>query len=131
MDDIKRRKKTAKDMEEAVILTKIDDQLNDDSITVVNSGFKDQTSPVNPPSESVISDKVKVSFGKFVQLVATHDFEKILKNRTDEEIVLSSDLLTDLANAHSEVANEDKKMSVILLAGIVIGIVLTYLVIKY
>lgn len=78
------------------------------------------------------SDYVKVRFTKFVQLVASHNFEKAMKEHGDEDVVVPTNLLTDLANAHEEAPQEDKKkLPMIFLVGIVIGIVITYIVLRF
>lgn len=76
-------------------------------------------------------DKVKVKFEKFVQLVATHDFEGVMKAHAQEDIIVNTNLLTDLANAHEEEPHEGKKLPIIFIVGIIIGVVLTYLMIRY
>lgn len=73
-------------------------------------------------------DKVKVKFDKFVNLVATHAYEEVFEKHTDDDIVISTDLLTDLANAHEE--KQDRKMPVVFLIGIVLGVVLTWLLLR-
>lgn len=79
-----------------------------------------------------LSSQVKVPFDKFVQLVATHDFESILDKHPNEEIVMSTSLLTDLANAHEEQETEDQsKLPLFFVVGLAIGIVITYLLIKF
>lgn len=75
-------------------------------------------------------EKIKVKFEKFVQLVATHDFEGALKKHANEDIIINSNLLTDLANSHEEEAGEGKKFSIFLIVGIIIGIVITYLILR-
>lgn len=78
------------------------------------------------------SEKVRVKFEKFVQLVATHDFEDVMKRHAEEDIILSTNLLTDLANAHEEQEPQSgKKLPIIFIIGIIIGVVLTYLVIRF
>jgi hypothetical protein len=82
--------------------------------------------------ERKIGEHVKVKFEKFVQLVATHDFEEVMKKHGDDDIILNSNLLTDLASAHQD--EEDgfgKKLPLILVIGVVIGIVVTYLILTY
>lgn len=74
---------------------------------------------------------VKVPFGKFVQLVATHDFEKVSEKHGNEEIVMSTVLLTELANAHEEVEENSSKVPLFFVVGLGIGIVITYLLIKF
>ncbi len=73
-------------------------------------------------------DKVKVKFDKFVNLVATHAYEEVFEKHIDEDIVISTDLLTDLANAHEE--KQDKKMPVVFLIGIVLGVILTWILLR-
>lgn len=75
------------------------------------------------------SDRVKVKFDKFITLVATHTYENILRKNADEDVVISTNLLTDLANAHEE-PKGDKKIVVIFAVGISIGIVLTWLILR-
>ncbi|PJC37106.1 hypothetical protein CO046_02320 [Candidatus Peregrinibacteria bacterium CG_4_9_14_0_2_um_filter_53_11] len=76
-------------------------------------------------------DKVKVKFQKFVQLVATHDFADVMSRYADEDIVLSTNLLTDLANAHEEVELHGNKIPLWIVIGVLIGVVLTYLIIRF
>ncbi|MEK7523995.1 MAG: hypothetical protein AAB588_03095 [Patescibacteria group bacterium] len=77
------------------------------------------------------SEKVKVRFEKFVQLVATHNFEEVMKRHAQEDVILSTNLLTDLANAHDEEPGSDKKLPIILIVGIIIGIAIAYFVIRF
>lgn len=77
-------------------------------------------------------EKVKVKFDKFVQLVATHDFEEVMKQHAEEDIILSTNLLTDLANAHEEAEPASKsKLPVIFIVGIIVGVVVTYLILRF
>jgi hypothetical protein len=72
--------------------------------------------------------KVKIKFDKFVNLVASHAYEEVFEEHVDEDIIISTDLLTDLANAHEE--KQDRKMPVVFLIGIVLGIGLTWLLLR-
>lgn len=72
--------------------------------------------------------KVKVKFDKFVNLVASHAYEEIFDKHVDDDIIISTDLLTDLANAHEE--KSDRKMPMIFLVGIVLGVGLTWLLLR-
>lgn len=72
--------------------------------------------------------KVKVKFDKFVNLIASHAYEEIFDRHTDDDVIISTDLLTDLANAHEE--KSDRKMPVIFLVGIILGVGLTWLLLK-
>lgn len=85
----------------------------------------------DPKAAETAGDKVKVKFEKFVQLVATHDFEEVMKKHAEEDIVMSTNLLTDLANAHVEEEGHGKKIPIFLIVGIIIGIVATYLIIRF
>lgn len=85
----------------------------------------------NSNSDNVASapkDLIKVKFEKFVQLVASKDFFAVLERNKNEDIVLSSNLLTELASAVEE--KTEKKSPVIFLVGLAIGVIITYLLIK-
>lgn len=75
------------------------------------------------------SDKVKVKFDKFVNLVATHAYEDIFEDHADEDIIINTSLLTDLANAHEE--KGDKKVPMIFIIGIILGGILTWLLFTF
>jgi hypothetical protein len=70
------------------------------------------------------SSLVKVSFDRFVHLVANRSFLEVVERNKDEEVVLSTNLLTDLANA-KRVA-PDTRGPLLLLAGLGFGILLGY-----
>jgi len=71
---------------------------------------------------------IKVKFAKFVQLVASRDFLSVLEKNQDEDIIISSNLLTDLAGSVDE--KGEKKVPVVFLIGLAIGVVLTYILIS-
>jgi hypothetical protein len=77
------------------------------------------------------TEKVKVKFEKFVQLVATHNFEDVMRDHAQDDIILSGNLLMDLASAHEEEPKEGKKLPIIFVVGVIIGIVVTYLLIRF
>lgn len=81
-------------------------------------------------SNRPVGEKVKVRFDKFVQLVATHNFDEILEQNKDEELVMSSNLLMDLANAHED-NDTDKKTPTIFVIGLALGVVFTYILFKF
>lgn len=91
--------------------------------------------PMDEPVESelpepdieqlVPKETIKVKFGKFVQLVANHDFDEVIEAHAEDEIIMSSNLLTELAGAHDK--REERKIPLVFLVGIVIGVVLTYI----
>ncbi len=72
-------------------------------------------------------DFVKVKFAKFVQLVTSRDCSDVVDANIDEDVVMSSNLLTELAGAHDE--REEKKIPLVFLVGLAIGVVLTYILI--
>ncbi len=75
------------------------------------------------------SDKVKVKFDKFVNLIATHAYQEIFDKHLDDDVIISTDLLADLANAHVE-KDDGKKIPTFIFLGVVIGVVVTWLVLK-
>lgn len=87
------------------------------------------SAPIHAPEPG---NKVKVNFEKFVQLVATHDFEEVMKAHAHEDIILSTNLLTDLANAHEdEEPEQTNRTPVIFIVGILLGVIVTYLIIRF
>ena len=79
-----------------------------------------------PDIEDLIpKETIKVKFGKFVQLVQNHDFAGVIEAHADDEIIMTSNLLTELAGAHDK--REERKIPLVFLIGIVIGVVLTYI----
>ena len=89
---------------------------------------KEHDSPV-VMEEQRTGEKIKVKFENFVQLVASHNYEDVVEKNRDEEIVVSSNLLTDLANAHEQ--DEERRIPAIFIIGVVIGIVVTYILLKF
>ena len=73
-------------------------------------------------------DLIKVKFEKFVQLIASKDFWEVIEKNKDEDIILSSNLLTELAGAVEE--KSESKFPIVFLVGLAIGIVLTYVMIS-
>ncbi len=81
--------------------------------------------------ESEPGEMVKVKFDKFVQLVATHNFEEVLKSHANEDIVMNSNLLMDLASAHEDQEEDPKKQPMLIGIGILIGVVAAYILLKF
>lgn len=73
-------------------------------------------------------DKVKVKFDKFINLIATHDYEELYDKHNDQDIIISTDLLADLANAHEE--KGERKVPLIFIFGILLGVGLTWLFLR-
>lgn len=82
-----------------------------------------------PDYDALAKEKVKIKFDKFVNLVATHAYEEILEAHMNDDVIIGTDLLADLANAHEE--KSDKKMPFMFIFGIALGVGLTWLLIKY
>lgn len=74
-------------------------------------------------------EMIKVKFDKFVQLVASRDFLSVLERNKDQEIIMSSNLLAELAGTVEEKTGE-KKTPVIFIIGLAIGVLITYLLIS-
>lgn len=101
--------------EEEFVVHHIDEEEPDIRATVVND-------------MPTTTQKVTVKFGNFVNLVANHDYDSILEKNSDEDVIMSSDLLADLANAHEQ--GEEKRIPAIFIIGVVLGIVVTYILLK-
>ncbi len=75
-------------------------------------------------TEAEPASRVKITFGRFVKLVANHSFLDVVEKNADQEIIISTNLLTDLANAHD--GQTERKLPVVFIFGIVIGVAITY-----
>ncbi len=77
------------------------------------------------------NDKVKIKFDKFVNLIASHAYEDIVAKHSDDDVIISTDLLADIANAHDEEETDSgHKVPLIFVIGIALGIALTYILFK-
>lgn len=74
-------------------------------------------------------NKVKIKFDKFVNLIATHAYEEIFENHLDEDVIVSTDLLADLANAHEE-KEGNKKIPIFFFIGILLGVVIAWILLR-
>ncbi|MBD3327950.1 hypothetical protein GF340_01455 [Candidatus Peregrinibacteria bacterium] len=70
-------------------------------------------------------DVIKVKFGSFVNLVANHELQDVIAANANEDIIMNSTLLTELASAKDQ--REERKIPLVFLVGIAIGVVLTYI----
>lgn len=93
-------------------------------------GHHNKSDVVVSVDESTIGTKVKISFAKFVQLVLNHSFEEVIEKNQDAEIIISTNLLSDLANAHPEPEEQKKIPIVLFILGLGLGIVITYFLVK-
>lgn len=71
------------------------------------------------------SSYVKITFDRFVTLVANHSFIEVVEKNKDQEVIISTNLLTDLANARGI---SPKTRGPILFA---IGLLIGAVVVKY
>lgn len=76
------------------------------------------------PSGLDPSDYVKITFDRFVTLVANHSFVEVVERNKDEEVIMSTNLLTDLANARRFAPNT--RGPLMILGGILVGILFGY-----
>ncbi len=107
------------------------DELQDEVLDQVEELEEEHSYPEREKERVVNAephDFVKVKFPKFVQLVSTHDCTEVMRNYENADIVMSSDLLTELAGTHDE--KEEKKIPLVFIVGIAIGVVLTYLLLN-
>lgn len=85
--------------------------------------------PVKTVEAEISETKVKVKFEKFANLVVTHAYEEIIDEHRDDDVIISTDLLADLANAHEEPS--DKRIPLMFVLGGVIGVIITWFLISY
>lgn len=113
-------------------------KISDDSFVVkhIESDESEEivTYPVIRESKAVAQEpeaveKVKVSFDNFVKLVANHNYEDVIDKNKDEHVIVSSNLLADLANAHEQ--EEERRIPAIFIIGVLVGIVITYILLTY
>jgi len=67
--------------------------------------------------------RILVKFPKFVQLIASHDFAYLMEQYSKEDIVISSDLLVDLAAVPYD-DPQDGKLAWVFLGGILVFMIL-------
>lgn len=127
MDDIKKSKKKD-DFAVSALGNISEEEMEEEEKDLTEVLFEQKKKEFKEADEP--SSQVRVSFGKFVQMVASHDFERVVDKYGDEDIVMSTNLLTELANAHEEV-EEDSRVPLFFIVGLGIGIVITYLLVKY
>jgi hypothetical protein len=114
----------SEDRDDDSILVKPIGEQEEPEIDFEKSSISDEELGLAPPK--MASNTVTVNFAKFVQLVANHSFIDIVEKNAEEEVVISGNLLTDLANSHDR--GKEKRMPVMFMAGLVLGIILTYII---
>jgi hypothetical protein len=88
------------------------------------------STPVTRLEEAAMKphDKVRVKFDKFVNLIATHAYEEVFDRHADEDVIITTDLLADLANAHED--KRESKVPLVFVVGILLGIVITWIILR-
>ena len=112
--------------DDSILIWAMDDDDKDMEIDFEKTAISDEDLGIEPPKS--VSNTVTVNFAKFVQLVANHSFIDIVEKNAEEEVVISGNLLTDLANSHDR--GKEKRMPIMFLAGLVLGIILTYIILN-
>lgn len=67
--------------------------------------------------------QIAIKFPKFIQLIATHDFEEIMESYKTEDVIITSDLLVDLAGTQQHYEEPDASRLSWVFLGIVLGLV--------
>ena len=80
------------------------------------------------PSGVNASDYVKITFARFVALVGNHSFVEVIEKNGNEEVILSANLLTDLAN--SKRFSPNTKGPLMIIGGILTGFLIAYILFK-
>jgi hypothetical protein len=80
------------------------------------------------------SNLVRIRFDKFLTLLSKYEYEVAISKFFTQEVIISADLLADLANPPEieveEIVEEKKFPLAILLGGIILGIIITWLILK-
>lgn len=105
-------------------VTPVNENAESDESDQLVEDFVDEYMP-NEVEDLPPKDTVRVKFGKFVHLVANHDFKEVIAANKDEDIIMSSNLLTELAGSHD--SRGERRIPLVFLVGIAIGVVLTYI----
>ncbi len=101
------------------------DLREDGELEADQGGFDRSVSVVDV--DEVTRNKVKISFAKFVNLVANHAYEEVVERHVDSDVIISTDLLADLANARED--KDDKKYPLLIL-GAILGAVVVWFILK-
>lgn len=77
------------------------------------------------------STMVKIKFEKFINLLSKYDFETLISMFSDQEIIIGTDLLSDLANPPVDKEEKPSRLPYYLFGiGLVLGIFLTWVLLK-
>ncbi len=89
-------------------------------VTKLKKDVKNSEEEVGHGMKMTADGNVAVKFPRFVQLIATHDFDYIMSEYKNEEVEITSELLLDLANAPEEAAESRFSW---LFMGLVLGVI--------
>jgi argonaute-like protein implicated in RNA metabolism and viral defense len=78
----------------------------------------------NHPSGVNASGYIRITFDRFVTLVASRSFLEVVERNKNEDVILSTNLLTDLANARRYSPNT--RTPLLVLGGLTVGILLGF-----
>jgi hypothetical protein len=85
---------------------------------------KREIEPENDQAVLQASGFIQITFDRFVTLVANHSFLEVVEKNKDQKVIISANLLTDLANARRYASHP--KGTLVAVAGVVMGILLGY-----
>lgn len=124
--DLTRGKKDSKHMRDV----EVPSQEMGFRVNEIQGDYEGADSEVEIVEDREPGEQVRVKFDKFVQLVATHNFEEVLKSHADEDIIMNSNLLMDLASAHEDQVEDPKRQPMLIGIGVIIGVVGAYILLK-
>ncbi len=115
-----------------------DDQPEFEVSQIIEETFADSAHEIKAMEESDLdlsavstSRMVKIHFDKFVNLLSKYDYEFLINKFYDQDVIISTDLLADLANVPEAEKEPDKKLLYLFFGGLSVGIVLMWLLTKF
>lgn len=84
--------------------------------------------PSEKPEKFGTGDKIKIKFGRFINLLANKDYDELFARYQNEDITISADLLTEIATPPEE--KKSNKVPLFFFVGIVLGVALTWMILK-
>ncbi len=104
-----------------------------EEVKVPGTGFKSVDLEDFSMGSVKSTNMVRVRFDKFLTLLSKYDYEMALAKFTTQEIIITTDLLADLANPPEpeEILEEPKKFPYwILVGGVILGVFISWLIFK-